>query len=79
MDRRWVCLATLGPIGVAALVYLVITRGFIDGDVDHALAWPILGALPLFVLGMWLLTVTRSLTAALIALAATALLVGSAY
>jgi len=74
-----VCLATLGPIGVAALVYIVVVRGFIDADADHGLAWPILGALPLFVLGMWLLTVTRSLTAVLITLAATAILVGSAY
>ncbi len=79
MDRRWVCLAALGPIGIAALVYIVVVRGFIDADADHGLAWPILGALPLFVLGMWLLTVTRSLTAVLIALAATAILVGSAY
>ena len=79
MDRRWVCLATLGPIGVAALVYIVVVRGFIEADADHGLAWPILGALPLFVLGMWLLTVTRSLTAVLITLAATAILVGSAY
>jgi len=79
VDRRWVCLATLGPIGVAALVYIVVVRGFIEADADHGLAWPILGALPLFVLGMWLLTVTRSLTAVLIALAATAILVGSAY
>ncbi|WP_173923066.1 sensor histidine kinase [Agromyces sp. Marseille-P2726] len=79
MDRRWLCLATLGPIGVAALVYIVIVRGFIEADADHGLAWPILGALPLFVLGIWLLTVTRSLTAVLIALAATAILVGSAY
>ncbi|TYL52917.1 GAF domain-containing sensor histidine kinase [Agromyces mariniharenae] len=79
MNRRWVCLALLGPIGVAALVYIVVVRGFIEADADHGLAWPILGALPLFVLGMWLLTVTRSLIAVLIALAATAILVGSAY
>ena len=31
MDRRWVCLATLGPIGVASLVYVVIVAGFIEG------------------------------------------------
>ena len=79
MNRRWVCLALLGPIGVAALVYIVVVRGFIEADADHGLAWPILGALPLFVLGMWLLTVTRSLIAVLITLAATAILVGSAY
>src|SRR6478752_3744191 len=79
VDRRWVCLATLGPIGVAALVYIVVQRGFIEADADHGLAWPILGALPLFMLGMWLLTVSKSRTAVLIALAATAILVGAAY
>ncbi|MFC9558713.1 sensor histidine kinase [Agromyces sp. NPDC056965] len=79
MVRRWVCLATLGPIGVAALVYMVVVRGFVEGDADHGLAWPLLGALPLFVLGMWLLTVSSSRTAVLVALASTALLVGSAY
>ena len=82
MDRRWVCLATLGPIGVAALVYVVVMRGFIDPDVnsDHGLAWPLLGALPLFVFGMWLLTVvSASQIALLIALGATSMLVGSAY
>ncbi len=69
MDRRWVCLATLGPIGVASLVYVVVMRGFIDPDVnsDHGLAWPLLGALPLFVFGMWLLTVSASRIALLIA------------
>lgn len=79
MVRRWVCLATLGPIGVAALVYIVVVRGFVEGDADHGLAWPLLGALPLFVFGMWLLTVSSSRTAVLVALAATAMLVGSAY
>jgi signal transduction histidine kinase len=74
-----VCLATLGPIGVAALVYVVVVRGFVEGDADHGLAWPLLGALPLFVFGMWLLTVSSSRTAVFVALAATAMLVGSAY
>lgn len=79
MDRRWICLATLGPIGVAALGYIVVVRGFIAADADHGLAWPLLAGLPLFVFGMWLLTVSSSRTAALIAIAATAILVGSAY
>ena len=48
-------------------------------DADHGLAWPLLGVLPMFVFGMWLLTVSSSRTAVLIALAATAMLVGSAY
>lgn len=79
MQRRWVCLATLGPIGVAALCYVVVVRGFLEADVDHGLAWPMLGVLPLFVFGMWLLTVSSSRIAVLVALAATAMLVGSAY
>jgi signal transduction histidine kinase len=79
VDRRWICLATLGPIGVAALAYIVVVRGFLEADADHGLAWPLLGALPLFVFGMWLLTVSSSRTAVLVALAATSLLVGSAY
>ena len=79
MDRRWICLATLGPVGVAALVYIVVVRGFIEGGANHGLAWPLLGALPLFVLGVWLLTVSSSRTAVFVALAATAMLVGSAY
>jgi signal transduction histidine kinase len=79
MDRRWVCLATLGPIGVASLLYVVVVRGFVEADADHGLAWPLLGALPLFVFGMWLLTVSSSRTALLVGLASTAILVGSAY
>ncbi|MET0976823.1 MAG: sensor histidine kinase [Leifsonia sp.] len=79
MVRRWVCLVTLGPIGVAALVYIVSIRVFVEGDADHGLAWPLLGALPLFVFGIWLLTVTASRTAVLVALASTAMLVGAAY
>ncbi|WP_157008848.1 sensor histidine kinase [Agromyces laixinhei] len=79
MERRWVCLAALGPIGVAALVYLVVVRGFIEGNADHGLAWPLFGGLPLFVLGMWLLTVSKSRIAVFVALAATAVLFGSAY
>jgi signal transduction histidine kinase len=74
-----VCLATLGPIGVASLVYIVVVRGFVEGGADHGLAWPLLGALPLFVFGMWLLTVSSSRTAVLVALAATGMLAGSAY
>ncbi len=73
------CLAVLGPIGVASLAYVVVVRGFVDGNADHRLAWPMLGVLPLFVFGMWLLTVSRSRTAVFIALAATAMLASAAY
>jgi signal transduction histidine kinase len=75
------CLATLGPIGLASLLYVVVMRGFVDPDVnsDHGLAWPLLGALPLFVFGMWLLTVSASRIALFIGLGATAMLLGSAY
>ena len=79
VERRWVCLATLGPIGVASLVYIVVVVGFIEAEAGEALAWPLLGGLPMFVFGMWLLTVSSSRTAVLIALAATAMIVGSAY
>ncbi|KRE30549.1 sensor histidine kinase [Agromyces sp. Soil535] len=77
--RRWGWLATLGVIGTASLVYIVVVLGFIEAGADHGLGWPLLGVLPLFVFGMWLLTVSSSRIALLIALAATAMLVGSAY
>ncbi len=73
------CLAVLGPIGVASLVYVVVVRGVIEANVDHGLGWPLIGILPMFVFGMWLLTVSSSRTAVFIALASTALLAGSAY
>lgn len=77
--RRWGLLATLAPIGAASLLYVVVVRGFIDSTADHALAWPLLGVLPTFVFGIWLLTVSSSRSAVFIALAATAMGVGSAY
>ena len=79
MDRRWVCLAILGPIGVASVVYVVIVSGFIDGNADHTLGWLMLGVVPTFVFGMWLLTVSSSRAALYLALAATAMAFGSAY
>ncbi|WP_407709847.1 sensor histidine kinase [Arthrobacter nitrophenolicus] len=79
MIRRWGLLATLAPIGAAALVYVVVIRGFVDSAADHALAWPLLGVLPTFVFGVWLLTASSARSAVFIALAATAMAVGSAY
>jgi signal transduction histidine kinase len=65
---------------VASLLYVVIIRVFIDPtSADSGIAWPLLGVLPLFVFGMWLLTASSSRAAVLIAVAATAMMLGSAY
>lgn len=77
--RRWVLPATLAPIGAASLLYVVIVRGFVESAADHGLGWPLLGVLPTFVFGIWLLTVSPSRSAVFIAAAATAMAVGSAY
>ena len=79
VNRRLGLLLSLAPIGAASLIYVVIVRGFIEGDTGHSLAWPLLGILPMFVFGMWLLTVTSSRSGVFIAAAATAGAVGSAY
>ncbi|MEN2745729.1 sensor histidine kinase [Sinomonas halotolerans] len=63
---------------MASLVYVVIVRGFVAPD-DHGLGWPLLGVLPVFAFGMWLLTVSSSRSAVFISAAATAMAVGSAY
>ncbi|WP_136706130.1 ATP-binding protein [Agromyces sp. H66] len=78
MLRRWGWFAALAPLGTASLVYAVIARGFIAGDAGHGLAWPLLGILPLFTFGMWLLTASTSRSALYIAWASTAMAVGSA-
>lgn len=78
MLRRWGLLVTLAPIGVASLIYVVIVRGFVAPD-DHGLSWPLLGVLPTFVFGMWLLTVSSSRSAVFIAAAATGMALSSAY
>ena len=79
MLRRWGSLALLAPLGAASLAYVVIVRGFEDSPADHALAWPLLGVLPTFVFGIWLLTVSLSRSAVFVALAATAMAAGSAF
>jgi signal transduction histidine kinase len=79
VNRRLGLLLTLAPIGVASLVYVVVARGFLGDHADHGLAWPLLGILPTFVFGMWLLTVTSARSAVFIAVAATAMAVGAAY
>jgi signal transduction histidine kinase len=77
--RRWGWLATLAPLGAASLLYVVIARGFLAGSADPALAWPLLGILPLFAFSMWLLTASTARSALFLAWAATAMAVGSAY
>jgi signal transduction histidine kinase len=71
-------LVTLAPIGVASLLYVVIIRGFVAPN-EEGLSWPLLGVLPMFVFGMWLLTVSSSRSALYIAGAVTGMAVGSAY
>ena len=66
--RRWGWFWALAPLGAASVAYVVIVRGFIVGDTVDALAWPLLGILPLFALGIWLLTVSTSRSALYIAL-----------
>ncbi|RZS68368.1 histidine kinase/DNA gyrase B/HSP90-like ATPase [Agromyces ramosus] len=79
MLRRWGWLAALAPLGAASLLYVVIARGFLAGAADPALAWPLLGILPLFAFSMWLLTASTARSALFLAWAATAMAAGSAY
>ncbi len=91
--RRRAWLLTLGPIGVAALAHVLVVRGFLEPgagsgegpgaqpgtDLGAGLGWPLLGGLPLFVFGMWLLTATTSRMAVYVALAAAGSAVGSSF
>ena len=65
MDRRWVCLATLGPIGVASLVYVVIVARVHrpESTPTTSSAGRCSACCRMFVFGMWLLTVSSSRTA----------------
>lgn len=76
--RRWGWLVTLGPLGAVSLLYVVLIRGFV-GETEESLAWPLLGVMPIFVFGIWLLTVSSSRSAVFIAVAATAMAVGEAF
>ena len=78
---RRVWFVTLGAIGSGALAYVLVVRAFLEpSDVPAAgLGWPIIGVLPLFMFGMWLLTATSSHVALYVALAGTGAAVGSAY
>ena len=61
------------------MLYTVVARGFIAGDAGPGLAWPLLGVLPLFVFGMWLLTASTARSALFIAWAASAMAVGAGF
>lgn len=79
MLRRWGWLAALAPLGAVSVVYVVIVRGFVADDTPRGLVWPLLGILPLFAFGLWLLTVSTSRSALYIAWTGTAIAVGSAF
>jgi signal transduction histidine kinase len=78
-QKAW--FVTLGVLGAGSLVYVFVVRGFVDPDPDPGagLGWPFIGVLPLYALGMWLLTATSSRVALYMALGATGALVGSAF
>jgi signal transduction histidine kinase len=74
-------LLTLGVIGTASLSYVFFVRGFLDpGPLPGAgLGWALLGVLPLYAFGLWLLTATSSRVAVYVALGGTSMAVGAAY
>ena len=77
--RRWGWFAALAPLGAASAVYVVIIRGFVAAGNADGIVWPLLGILPLFVFGIWLLTVSTSRSALFIAGTGTAIAVGTAF
>ncbi|WP_460628735.1 sensor histidine kinase [Intrasporangium mesophilum] len=79
MRRGW--LVTLGAVGTASLLYVFVVRGFVDvGPLPgEGLGWPLVGVLPLYAFGLWLLTATSSRFAVYVALGATAMAVSAAY
>lgn len=80
MRFRLAWLMVLGVIGAGSLAYVVIQRA-IQGTDDswRALAWPLIGALPLFMFGIWLLSASTSRAALYVALAGTGTAASAAY
>ncbi len=78
-SKAW--FVTLGALGAGSLLYIVVVRGFVapEPDPGGGLGWPVIGVLPLFAFGMWLLTATSSRVALYVALGATGAMVGAAY
>ena len=78
MLRRWGWFAALAPLGTVSVAYVVVVRGFVAGDTVQGLVWPLLGIVPLFAFGIWLLTVSTSRSALFIAVTGTSIAVGTA-
>jgi signal transduction histidine kinase len=76
--RRWGWFAALAPLGMVSVAYVVVVRGFVAGETVQGLVWPLLGIVPLFAFGIWLLTVSTSRSALFIAVTGTAIAVGTA-
>ena len=81
MRVRRIWLVTLGVVGTVALLYVFVVHGFVDaGPLPGAgLGWPLIGVLPLYAFGLWLLTATSSRVAVYVALGATSMAVSAAY
>lgn len=77
--RFWLVL--LGVVGSGSIAYVVAVRGFVNPQPQPGggMGWLMLGILPLYVFGMWLLTATSSPVAVYVTLGATSSAVGSAY
>lgn len=78
MLRRWGWFAALAPLGAVSVAYVVVVRGFVADDTARGLVWPLLGILPFFAFGLWLLTVSTSRSALYIAWTGSAIAVGTA-
>lgn len=79
MLRRWGWFAALAPLGAVSVAYVVVVRGFVADDTARGLVWPLLGILPFFAFGLWLLTVSTSRSALYIAWTGSAIAVGTAF
>jgi signal transduction histidine kinase len=74
-------LVTLGVVGTASLLYVFVVRGFVSpGPLPGAgLGWALVGVMPLYAFGLWLLTATSSRVAVYVALGATGMALGAGF
>ncbi len=77
--RGW--LVTLGVVGTGSLLYVFVVRGFVaPGPLPGAgLGWALVGVMPLYAFGLWLLTATSSRVAVYVALGATGMALGAGF